>query len=194
VVGPLCSGPSPRPVHGSTDSSLNEGCRFPDQWPRLIQQKGNLASNPGHWLRIRRLGIISILQVALAYRALGRRHDRWQRELLAQHIVLQMLQGLLLRHLCDKRFLFCSPTAAEMVYTGPVAGTHFGRWWAMVKATSGEAPALRSSPTSSSCPPLASRPVQWLQSAMKSLNLVAARVQRVLSLAGEIPCYGVRYL
>jgi hypothetical protein len=46
------------------------------------------------------------------------------------------------------------------------------------------APASRSSPTSSSWPPHASRPVEWLQSVTNSLNLVAARVWRVLSFTG----------
>jgi hypothetical protein len=56
---------------------------------------------------------------------------------------------------------------------------------AAVRSSSGEAPTSRSSPTSSSWPPLASRPVQWLQSVMNSSNLVAARVRRVSGLAGE---------
>jgi hypothetical protein len=47
---------------------------------------------------------------------------------------------------------------------------------------------------SSSWPPLASRPVQWLQSVTNSSNLVAARVQRVLSFAGYNLSYVVRYL
>jgi hypothetical protein len=55
-------------------------------------------------------------------------------------------------------------------------------------------PVSRSSPTSSSWPPLASRLVKWLQSMMNSLNLVAARVRRVSSFAGKNPRYGVRYL
>jgi hypothetical protein len=45
------------------------------------------------------------------------------------------------------------------------------------------APASRSSTTSSSWPTLASRPLQWLQSATNSLNLVAARARRVSSFA-----------
>jgi hypothetical protein len=44
--------------------------------------------------------------------------------------------------------------------------------------------ASRSSPKSSSWPPLASRPVQRLQSVTNSLNLVAARVRWVLSFVG----------
>jgi hypothetical protein len=90
--------------------------------------------------------------------------------------------------------LFCSPTVAEMVHKRPVVGTRFGWWWVTVKVTSGEAPSPRSSPTCSSWPRLASRPVQWLQSVTKSSNLVAARVQRVSSLAGENLCYLVHYL
>jgi hypothetical protein len=63
-----------------------------------------------------------------------------------------------------------------------------------VRSSSDEASASRSSPTSSSWPPLASRLVQWLQSAMNSSNLVAARVQRVLGLAGENPMNTCHYL
>jgi hypothetical protein len=63
-----------------------------------------------------------------------------------------------------------------------------------VKAFSGETLASRSSSTSSSRSPLAPRLVQWLQSMKTNLNLVAARVQRVSSLVGKNPCYGVRFL
>jgi hypothetical protein len=48
---------------------------------------------------------------------------------------------------------------------------------------SGTLLAPRSSSTPSSWPPLASKPVQLLQSTMFSSNLVAARVQRVSSFA-----------
>jgi hypothetical protein len=67
---------------------------------------------------------------------------------------------------------------------------------AQATASSGSSapPTSRNSPTSSSWPPLASRLVQWLQSAMNSSNLVAARVQRVSSFADKKPSYGVRYL
>jgi hypothetical protein len=63
-----------------------------------------------------------------------------------------------------------------------------------VRSISGEALTSRSSPMSSSCPSLASRPVQWLQLATNSSNLVAARVGRVLSFVGKNPRHGVRYL
>jgi hypothetical protein len=62
--------------------------------------------------------------------------------------------------------------------------------WAAVRSFSGEALASRSSPTSSSWPPLASRPVQWLQSATNNSNLVAARVRRVSRFAGNIRAMG----
>jgi hypothetical protein len=73
-----------------------------------------------------------------------------------------------------------------------------GRWLrrrlVAVRCFSGEASTSRSSPTSSSWPPLASRQVHWLQSAINSSNLVAARVRQVLNFAGKNPCHGVRYL
>jgi hypothetical protein len=50
--------------------------------------------------------------------------------------------------------------------------------WAMVSGGSGALPASWSSPTSSSWPPLASRPIQLLQSVMNSSNMVAARVRK----------------
>jgi hypothetical protein len=53
----------------------------------------------------------------------------------------------------------------------------------MVNGRSGTLPASRSSSTPSSWPPLASRPIQWLQSMTFSSNLVAARVWRVSSFA-----------
>jgi hypothetical protein len=65
---------------------------------------------------------------------------------------------------------------------------------AVVRSFSDEAPASRSSPMSSSWPPLASKPVQWLQSVTKSSNLVVARVWRVLTFAGKNLRYGLRYL
>jgi hypothetical protein len=73
-----------------------------------------------------------------------------------------------------------------------------GRWLrrrlAVVRSSSGEALASRSSPTFSSWPPLASRPVQRLQLVTNSSNLVAARVWQVLGLAGENPMNTGDYL
>jgi hypothetical protein len=74
------------------------------------------------------------------------------------------------------------------------ATTPFSRTSMMARAPFGGAPAPRSSPMFSAWPTLASRPVQWLQSVMKSLNFVVARVQRVSSFVGKNQCYGVRYL
>jgi hypothetical protein len=65
---------------------------------------------------------------------------------------------------------------------------------AAVRSSSGEASASRSFPSSSSWPTLASRPVQWLQLVMNSSNLVAARVQQVLSFVGKNPHHGMCYL
>jgi hypothetical protein len=62
-----------------------------------------------------------------------------------------------------------------------VASLHQAR--ATASGGSGALSASRSSPMSSSWPPLASRLVQWLQSVTFSLNLVAARVRRVSSIA-----------
>jgi hypothetical protein len=58
------------------------------------------------------------------------------------------------------------------------------RAWAMASDDSDALPASRSSSTPSLWPPLASRPVQWLQLMMFSSNLVAARVHWVSSFAG----------
>jgi hypothetical protein len=62
--------------------------------------------------------------------------------------------------------------------------------WTMASGGSGTPLAWRSHPTSSLCPPLASRSVQWLKSVTNSLNLVAARVRWVLSFAGKIHAMG----
>jgi hypothetical protein len=88
----------------------------------------------------------------------------------------------------------CSLTAAGTGHWKRSAGRRPGRRLATVKAFSGEAPASRSSPTSFSWPPLALRPVQWLQSAKTNSNLVVAWVWQVSSLAGKNLCYGVCYL
>jgi hypothetical protein len=69
--------------------------------------------------------------------------------------------------------------------TGPQKAVHGEAAQAAVRPSSSEALASRCSPMSSSWPPLAARPVHWLQSATNSSNLVAARVRRVLGLAGE---------
>jgi hypothetical protein len=60
------------------------------------------------------------------------------------------------------------------------------RLWAraMVSGGFGTLPASISSSTPSSWPPLASRPVQWLQSMTFSSNLVTARVRWVSSFVG----------
>jgi hypothetical protein len=63
-----------------------------------------------------------------------------------------------------------------------------------VRSSSSEAPTSQSSATSSSWPPLASRPVQWLQSVMNSSNLVVAKVQWVSGLIGENPINTGHYL
>jgi hypothetical protein len=55
---------------------------------------------------------------------------------------------------------------------------------AMVSGGSSALSASRSSSMPSLWPPLASRPVEWLQSTMFSLNLVVARVRWVSSFVG----------
>jgi hypothetical protein len=94
----------------------------------------------------------------------------------------------------NNRYPICSLTAMKMGHRKQSTGRQLSQRLAMVKAFSGEALASRGSPTSSSRPPLAPRPVQWLQSMKTNLNLVMARVRWVSSLAGENPCYGVCYL
>jgi hypothetical protein len=73
-------------------------------------------------------------------------------------------------------------------------GRQLGQRLAAVRSSFDEALASRSSPMSSSWPPLASMSVQWLQSAMNSSNLVAARVRLLLGLAGENPMNTCHYL
>jgi hypothetical protein len=58
--------------------------------------------------------------------------------------------------------------------------------WPTTSGGSSTLPASRSSPMSSSWPPLTSRLVQWLQSATNSSNLVAARVRQVSSFVRKI--------
>jgi hypothetical protein len=102
----------------------------------------------------------------------------------------QTLIRFFLRDLGYERNLFCPLTAVKLGHKRWSMGRQLGLWLAVVRSSSGEAPTSRSSPTSSSWPLLASRPVQWLQSATNSSNLVAARVRRVLSFAGKIHTIG----
>jgi hypothetical protein len=94
----------------------------------------------------------------------------------------------------DDMYPICSLTMAEMGHRKRLMGRRLDQRLVTVKAFFDEAPASRSSPTSSSRSPLAPRPVQWLQSMKTNSNLVAARVQWVSRFAGKNLCYGVRYL
>jgi hypothetical protein len=66
--------------------------------------------------------------------------------------------------------------------------------WAIVSVGFGALPPSRSSSMPSTWPPLASRPVQWLQSMTFSSNLVAARVRWVSCFVDWNQSYGMRYL
>jgi hypothetical protein len=83
-------------------------------------------------------------------------HHWWNRELL--------------RDLDGGRYLICSLTTTKMGHRKRSMRRRLGRWLVMVKSFSSEAPASRSSPTSSSRPPLAPRPVQWLQPTKTTQN------------------------
>jgi hypothetical protein len=120
----------------------------------------------------------------------GRRHGGAQ----VQATVHEMKQGFFLHVLDYRRNMFCPLTSVEPGHKRQSTGRWLRRRLAAVRYSSGEAPTSRSSPMSSSWPPLASRPVQWLQSATNSSNLVAARVRRVSSFAGKNSYHGVRYL
>jgi hypothetical protein len=106
----------------------------------------------------------------------------------------QTLIWFFLRNLGYERNLFCLLTMVELGHKR----RSMGRWlrWrlAVVRSSSSEVLASRSSPTFSSWPPLASRPVQRLQLVTNSSNLVAARVWQVLGLAGENPMNTGDYL
>jgi hypothetical protein len=101
----------------------------------------------------------------------------------------------------EARFLHIRPRLWEELVlptynggTGPQKAVDGEAARAAVRSSSGEDPASRSSPMSSSWPPLASTLVQWLQSVTNSSNLVAARVRRVSGLAGENPMNMGHYL
>jgi hypothetical protein len=126
-------------------------------------------------------------------RALGRHGHRLER-VQAHSMVHQTPFLFFLHDIGYEMNLFYLLTTAEMDHKRRSKGRRLGQQLEVVRSFSGKAPALRSSPTSSSWPPLASRPVQWLKSATNSSNLVADRVRRVLSFAGKNPSYGVCYL
>jgi hypothetical protein len=88
-----------------------------------------------------------------------------------------------LRDLGYERNLFFPLTSVEPGQKMRSMGRQLEHQLAVVRSSSVEAPTSRSTPTSSSWPSLASRPVQWLQSAMNSSNLMAPRVRQVLGLA-----------
>jgi hypothetical protein len=111
----------------------------------------------------------------------GRRLKRAQARPIDHHTLIRFF----LRDLGYERNLFCPLAVVEPGHKRRSMGRWLGRWLAAVRSSSGEAPTSRSGPTSSSWPPLASRPVQWLQSATNILNLVAARVRQVSGFAGE---------
>jgi hypothetical protein len=121
-------------------------------------------------------------------------HGRWLEGAPARPIGHQTLIRFFLRVLGYGKNLFCPLTVTKPGHKRRSTGRLLGRRLAAVRSSSSEALASRSSPTSSSCPPLASRLVQWLQSAMNSSNLVAARVRRVLSFVSKNPHHGMRSL
>jgi hypothetical protein len=155
-----------------------------------MKTKGYPHSNPGRrsmngWLGAHLLPWLGSTEAERRGRR-GRRLEGAQ----AHPIGHQTLIRFFLRDLGYKRNLFCPLTAVKLGHKRRSMGRWLGLWLAVVRSSSDEALTSRSSITSSSWPLLASRPVQWLQSAMNSSNLVAARVRRVLSFAGKIRTMG----
>jgi hypothetical protein len=101
-------------------------------------------------------------------------HGRWLEGAQARPIGHQTPIRFFLRVLGYERNLFCPLTTVEPDHKRQSMGRCRRRRLAVVRSSS-----------SSSWPLLASRPVQWLQSATNSSNLVVARVRQVLGLAGE---------
>jgi hypothetical protein len=122
------------------------------------------------------------------------RHGRWLEVAQARPIGHQTPIRFFLRDLGYERNLFFPLTAVELGHKRRSTGRRLGRRLATVRSSFGEAQASRSSPTTSSWLLLASRSVQWLQSATNSSNLMAARVRRVSGLAGENPMNMGHYL
>jgi hypothetical protein len=106
----------------------------------------------------------------------GRHHGQRHGGAQARAKMLKMKQGFFLHVLDYERNLFCPLTEVEPGHKRWSTRRRLGPRLAAVMSSFGEARPSRSSPTSSSWPPLASRLVQWLQSATNSSNLVAARV------------------
>jgi hypothetical protein len=151
-------------------------------------------SNLGHqsmngWSRARLLPWLSLAEVEHRGRH-GRRLEGAQ----ARPLGHQTPIWFFLRDLGYERNLFCPLTMVEPGHKRWLMGRQLEQRLAAVRSSFDEALASRSSPMSSSWPPLASMPVQWLQSAMNSSNLVAARVRRLLGLAGENPMNTCQYL
>jgi hypothetical protein len=121
-------------------------------------------------------------------------HGHWLEGAQARPIGHQTPIRFFLHDIGYERNLFCPLTAVELGHKRRSTGRRLRRRLAVVRSSSGEAPTSRSSPTSSSWAPLASRPVQWLQSVTNSSNFVAARVQRVSSLASKNPMNMGHYL
>jgi hypothetical protein len=157
----------------------------------FLKWRGILASNLGRALEIGRLGGFFSDSTGQATQGSGRHHVQQHGGAQARATVHQ------------KRWCF-SPTWSRLweelvlpIYngeTGPQKAVDREAARTVVRSSSGDAPTSWSSPTCSSWPPLASRSVQWFQSVMNSLNLVAVRVRRVSGLAGKNPTNTGHYL
>jgi hypothetical protein len=148
-------------------------------------RRGIRSPNLSHASEIGRLGDFFSDSTGRATQGSGRRHGRRHGGAQARATVHKMKQGFFLHDLDYERNLFCPLTAMEPGHKRRSMGRRLGRRLAAVRSSSDEASASRSSPTSSSWPPLASRLVQWLQSTTNSSNLVAARVRLVSGLADK---------
>jgi hypothetical protein len=141
-----------------------------------MRRRGIRPSNLGRWFRFGRCGHIFSFGSARTRQSSGRHHGHRLERAQARATRHPKLNREHLHDLDDDRFLFCSLTVAKMGHKMPSMVRRLSRWLTTVKAFFGKAPAPRSSPTASSWPPHVPRPVQWLQSAKISSNLVAARV------------------
>jgi hypothetical protein len=159
-----------------------------------MKMKGYPRSNPGHRSMNGWLGVCLLPWLGSTEVECRRRHGRRLEGAQARPIGPQTPIWFFLRDLGYERNLFYPLTVAKPGHKRQWTGRRLGRRLAAVRSSSGEAPTSRSSPTSSPWPPLASRPVQWLQWATNSSNLVAAKVRRVSSFAGKNPHHGMRYL
>jgi hypothetical protein len=134
----------------------------------LMKTKGYPCSNLGRWFQFGRRWRIFLLQSGLAKAerrgCRGRRLERAQARPVGHQIPFQFF-------LCDlgyERNSFYPLIVAKTGHKRRPMGRQLRQRLSAVRSFSSKALASRSGPTSSLWHPLASRPVQWFQSAMNS--------------------------